>query len=176
MVFLGTPFEGSAKAEWGKVGKRLASMIPSIKTDDVKDLQERSAKLVSINNDLTKYVKERDRDHKKRPLDIVCYFEQYPMYIGIKDIGKIVTKPSAASLPAVTTLSIPANHDTMCKFSGDFVNGYISVSGQLMQWIKALDTKKNGKEDNEVCSACYQLLAGKLMMSNRVRRSSLLGQ
>ncbi|KAJ5722125.1 hypothetical protein N7488_000160 [Penicillium malachiteum] len=142
MIFLGTPFEGSARAEWDKVGSRLASMISSVRTDDIRELQKRSEKLGEIV--IT----------RKRPLEIVCYFEQYPMYIGTKDIGNIVTKPSAASLLGVTTLFVPANHNTMCKFSGDFVNGYISVSGQLMQWIKALDTGKKGEADNEVYS-CY---------------------
>jgi predicted alpha/beta hydrolase family esterase len=49
MLFLGTPFEGSKKAEWGKLGDRLKGIIPGIKTEDIKNLEERSAKLESIN-------------------------------------------------------------------------------------------------------------------------------
>lgn len=89
-------------------GKLLAQIVRA-KTDDIKDLQERSAKLISVNNDLIKYVKERDRDHKKRPLDIVCYFEEYHTYIDTrigpkKDIGKIVSKPSAAPYQELSTV------------------------------------------------------------------------
>jgi predicted alpha/beta hydrolase family esterase len=141
MLFLGTPFEGSKKAEWGKLGDRFKRIIPGIKTEDIKNLEERSAKLESINIALNKYVKERDRDRTRRPLNIVCYFEEHPTYEAGLSIGKIVKKPSATTLPAIPAFSIDADHQDMCKFAGDFLRGYQSVSGQLVQWVKDLKKK-----------------------------------
>jgi len=120
------------------------------KGSDVKDLEERSERLVHINRDFDVFIKGRDRDHGLRKVEIVCYFEEFPTYVRGKDIDKIVKKESAARLPAVTTLEIPANHSNMCKFAAEFVSGYVSVSGQLVQWIKQLEKKSD--EDAEVGS------------------------
>lgn len=147
------------------MGKRLASLFPSIKTDDIEDLEERSAKLMSINNDLVEYIKWRDRNRGKRPLEIAYYFEEQAT-IAKKNIGVIVTKPSPASLPGIAVFPIPSNHYNMCKFAGDFVNGYISVSGQLTRWISMLDIKDKTMGYNEVCFV-VRMLVGKLIICNR---------
>ena len=150
ILFLGTPFEGSKKAEWESLGGRLKKIIPGIKTDDLKDLKERSAKLQSINAALQNYVKARDRHGT--PLYAVCYFEEFPMYIDKTSIGYIVTKDSATFQNADLVLPIPGNHDTMCKFAETFVPGYERVSGQLAQWIKDLKPKNAADTDQKVSS------------------------
>ncbi|KAF2841091.1 hypothetical protein M501DRAFT_1013909 [Patellaria atrata CBS 101060] len=148
MIFLGTPFAGSDKASWGEMAAKFVTLFGiQTKDTDIKDLKERSARLIDINLDFDTFIKARDRDRKHGPVEIVCYYEAEPTYVGLKDIGKIVNKESAARLPAIAALSIPDNHTDMCKFAGEFSSGYASVSGQLEQWITALD--KRGNEDEE---------------------------
>jgi hypothetical protein len=149
IIFLGTPFAGSDKAPWGKIGLKIASLVGMTKSSDVKDLGERSERLVRINRDFDIFVKGRDRDQNLRKVEIICYFEEFPTYVAGQDIDKIVKKESAARLSAITTLGIPANHSNMCKFAADFVSGYVSVSGQLVQWVKQLERKPD--DDTEVC-------------------------
>ncbi|KAJ4356668.1 uncharacterized protein N0V89_004704 [Didymosphaeria variabile] len=148
ILFLGTPFEGSKKAEWGSFGERLKKMT-GIKTEDLKDLKERSAKLQSINAALQTYVKDRDRG---TPLYTVCYFEEFPTYVDKVDIGHIVTKDSATFQNADLVLPIPGNHHTMCKFGATYAPGYDRVEGQLVQWIKALKSKSPADTDQKVIS------------------------
>jgi predicted alpha/beta hydrolase family esterase len=150
ILFLGTPFEGSKKAEWETLGGRLKNIIPSIKTVDLKDLKDRSAKLQSINAALQIYVKDRDR--RATPLYIACYFEEFPTYKNGIDMGHIVTKESASFQNADIVLPIPGNHDTMCKFAAPYVPGYERVSGQLSQWIKDLKPKAAQDSDQQVNS------------------------
>lgn len=148
MIFLGTPFAGSDKAFWGEMATKLVTLLGvQTKDTDIKDLKERSARLIDINLDFATFIKARDRDQDHGPVEIVCYYEAEPTYVGLKDIGKIVKKGSAAQLPAIPALSIPDNHTDMCKFAGEFSSGFASVSGQLQQWIAKLD--KKGKEDED---------------------------
>jgi protein SERAC1 len=122
---------------------KIALLFGMTKSSDVKDLEERSERLMRINRDFDIFVKGRDRDNTLKKVEIVCYFEEFPTYITGKDIDKIVKKESAARLSAITTLGIPANHSNMYKFAADFVSGYVSVSGQLAQWIKQLEKTPN---------------------------------
>ncbi|KAL1606324.1 hypothetical protein SLS60_003726 [Paraconiothyrium brasiliense] len=150
ILFLGTPFEGSKKAEWESLGGRLKKIIPGIKTDDLKDLKERSAKLQSINAALQTRVKERDRT---TPLYIACCFEEFPTYVNKVDIGHIVTQESATFQNVDRVLPIPGNHDTMCKFAATYAPGYDRVEGQLVLWIKALESKATADKDQKVIFA-----------------------
>ncbi|KAK7189586.1 uncharacterized protein CC84DRAFT_1163034 [Paraphaeosphaeria sporulosa] len=149
MIFLGTPFAGSDKASWGEMAAKFVTLFGvQTKDTDIKDLNERSARLIDINLDFDTFIKGRDRDRKHGPVEIVCYYEADPTFIGPVCIGKVVSKESAARLPAIAALSIPDNHSDMCKFAGEFSSGYASVSGQLAQWITALDKRGEEGEDH----------------------------
>ncbi|RYO56649.1 hypothetical protein AA0116_g8440 [Alternaria tenuissima] len=134
VVFLGTPFEGSSKAEWGRTALRVVDCFSDTKKEDVKDLEERSAKLVSINEAFLKFLKARDRSGA--PVEVECFFEA----LSLKILGKrflIVPKKSAV-LPGIDGQSIEANHVDMCKFADEERSGFRSISEKLSQWIKAM--------------------------------------
>ncbi|OMP88505.1 Protein SERAC1, partial [Diplodia seriata] len=146
VMFLGTPFEGSEKAKWAATALRLLSLVSSTNDEKVKDLEERSAKLVSINDAFYKYWRSRDRSRvKKNFLEVACFFEEYPMKIGGKKVH-IVPKESAC-LKGIDPQSISAHHSDMCKFEDEYRNGYKCVTGQLQLWIKKLSSMSAERED-----------------------------
>lgn len=151
IIFLGTPFEGSSKAKWGNRALKILDMLNTTHKEDVKDLEERSAKLVSINTAFQKFLKARDRSESRDFLEVACFFEEYAMYkLGVK-IGVIVPKESAC-LPGIDPQSIQANHVDMCKFEDEDREGYKRISQKLSQWISDLDNrlKGSGRENSQV--------------------------
>jgi hypothetical protein len=152
LIFLGTPFEGSAKARWGSLALRYLSIISSTNNEKVKDLEERSQKIVSINEAFLKFLKVRDRT--PAPVEVACFFEEYPTYVAGKNLGMIVPKDSA-SLPGIDLFSIAANHVDMCKFEDEYRNGYTTISNMLNEWIKEFDEPPPDKEKN-VSLALYE--------------------
>jgi hypothetical protein len=111
--------------------------------EDVKDLEERSAKLMSINDAFQKFLKARDRSESREFVEVACFFEQYSMYKTGKKMGIIVPKESAR-LPGIDPQSIEANHVDMCRFEDEDREGYKSVLAQLNRWILDLDMQRNG--------------------------------
>jgi len=136
VVFLGTPFEGSAKARWASVAAKYLDLFTSTNREKIKDMEERSQKLASINEAFLKFLKARDRSSK--PVEIACFFEEYPTYIAGKNIGRIVPKNSA-TLPGIDPLPISANHADLCRFEDEERTGYINISNVLSQWIRSLE-------------------------------------
>lgn len=148
VIFLGTPFEGSEQARWGATALRFLSLVSSTNDEKVKDLEKRSAKLMSINDSFYKYVKTRDRSSKNF-LEVACFFEEYPMKIGGKKFH-IVPKESAC-LKGIDPQSIPAHHTDMCKFEDEYRNGFKCITDQLNRWIDALKTRSvEGAASSEV--------------------------
>ncbi|CAO2649496.1 Nn.00g068810.m01.CDS01 [Neocucurbitaria sp. VM-36] len=141
VIFLGTPFEGSSKAKWAGRALRILDYISTTHKDDVKDLEERSAKLMNINHEFQKFLKTRDRSETRQFVEIACYFEQYAMYKAGKKIGIIVPKESAC-LPGIDPQSIQANHVAMCQFEDEDREGFKSISQRLNQWISDLDNER----------------------------------
>lgn len=146
-VFLGTPFEGSSKAKWAGRALRMLDWVSTTHKEDVKDLEERSANLMSINNAFHKFLKARDRSESRRFVEVACFFEQYAMYKSGKKIGVIVPKESAC-LPGIDPQSIQANHVDMCRFEDEDREGYKSVSQRLSQWVSDLDRQPQGSATN----------------------------
>lgn len=151
LIFLGTPFEGSVKARWASVALKYLEVVRPTNNDKVKDLEKRSQKLVSINEAFLKFLKARDRS--PTPVEIACFFEEYPTYVAGKNIGMIVPK-SSAMLPGVDLLSISGSHAGMCRFEDEHRNGYISISNLLSQWIRALDVRPDKDENNVSVVRC----------------------
>jgi pimeloyl-ACP methyl ester carboxylesterase len=143
VVFLGTPFEGSSKAKWAGRALRMLDWVSTTHKEDVKDLEERSAKLMSINDAFQKFLKARDRSEARRFVEVACFFEQYAMYKAGKKIGIIVPKESAC-LPGIDPQSIQANHVDMCKFEDEDREGYKNISQRLSQWVSDLDRWREG--------------------------------
>ncbi|KAF9641528.1 alpha/beta-Hydrolase [Lasiodiplodia theobromae] len=158
VIFLGTPFEGSDKAKWAATALRLLSFVSSTNDEKVKDLEERSAKLISINDAFYKYLKKRDRSNvNKNFLEVACFFEVYPMKIGGMKMH-IVPKESAC-LKGIDPQSISAHHSDMCKFEDEYRDGYQCVSGQLQLWIKELSSRSAERRDtSQVVNHCVLLV------------------
>ena len=57
VVFLGTPFEGSSKAKWAGRALKVLDWVSTTHKEDVKNLGERSAKLININNAFQEFLK-----------------------------------------------------------------------------------------------------------------------
>lgn len=147
VIFLGTPFEGSSKAKWGGRALKILDWISTTHKEDIKDLEERSAKLTSVNEAFQKFLKVRDRSESREYVEIACFFEEYAMYKLGKKIGVIVPKESAC-LPGIDPQSIQANHVDMCKFEDEDREGYKRVSQKLGQWISDFDSRSKRTEEN----------------------------
>ena len=105
----------------------MLDWISTTHKEDVKDLEERSAKLININNAFQKFLKARDRSETGQFVEVACFFEQYAMYKAGKKIRIIVPKKSAC-LPGIDLQSIQANHVNMCKFEDEDREGYKNIS------------------------------------------------
>lgn len=151
VIFLGTPFEGSSKAKWAGRALKVLDLVGTTHKEDVKDLEERSAKLMSINDAFQKLLKARDRS--RQFIEVACFFEQYAVYKAGKKVGIIVPKESA-SLPGIDPQSIQDNHVDMCKFADDDREGYKNVSQRLSQWASDPDRAGNSAGADQVCLTC----------------------
>jgi hypothetical protein len=150
VIFLGTPFEGSSKAKWGSRALKLLDWVSTTHREDVKDLEERSAKLISINTAFQKYLKARDRSESREFMEVACFFEEYAMYKATKKLGVIVPKESAC-LPGIDPQLIQANHVDMCRFEDEDREGYKRISQKLSQWILDFESRSKGSgEDSQV--------------------------
>lgn len=164
IVFLGTPFEGSSKSKWAGRALKILDWISTTQKEDVKDLEERSAKLMSINEAFQKFLKARDRSETRQFVEVACFFEQYAIYKAGKKIGTIVPKESAR-LPGIDPQSIQANHVDMCKFEDEDREGYKNISQRLNQWISDLDRRVKGfTEESQKYSVCM----GDVNFSNKI--------
>jgi protein SERAC1 len=130
------------------------SYFKTTASQNIADLTERSAKLVSINDSFAKFLKERDRSRTKPFLEVACFFEDKNL---TKGLGKIVTKESASWL-GVDALSISKDHIAMVKFRDEENPGYQNVIGKLCQWIKDIDkpmSSKGGRVGGLNAQVCF---------------------
>lgn len=58
IIFLGTPFKGSSKTNWARTALRMLDWLGTTH-EDGKDLEERSTKLMSVNDAFQKFLKAR---------------------------------------------------------------------------------------------------------------------
>ncbi|KAI0502829.1 Alpha/Beta hydrolase protein [Xylaria bambusicola] len=133
-VFLGTPFEGSSIAKYGHAALGFLSHFTSTQTANLEALQKRSEKLTAITHLFAKFLKERDRSPTLPYLEVACFFEDRPLYKGPIKIGIIVPKESASWL-GVDAISIPKDHQEMCRFEDEDGSDYKSVAAKLRQFI-----------------------------------------
>ena len=127
----------------------MLDWVSTTHKEDMNDLEERSAKLMHINDAFQKFLKARDRSETGEFVEVACFFEQYAMYKAGKKIGIIVPKESAC-LPGIDPQSIQANHVGMCKFEDEDREGYKNISQRLSQWVSDLDRQRKGSAANQV--------------------------
>jgi hypothetical protein len=87
-----------------------------------------------------------ESNEENSKIEIVCFHEEYGSRIGVVSRAaqlslrhlltceQIVTKESA-SLSGYEPLSIPADHEDICKFTSKGDAGYQRVSDTLLRWI-----------------------------------------
>lgn len=138
-LFLGTPFQGSSLASYGSIAVTLLKYILRKPTqrDSLALLENKSKKLVDINQKFAKFLKERDLARDKSRLQIACFFEGIP----VTGTTLVVPKESATWL-GVDPLSIDANHMNMCRFDFPDREGFSKISGKLIQWIQEYEENK----------------------------------
>ena len=161
-LFLGTPFEGSNKANYASLAVSFLSYFMPTQTKSLEDLVERSDKLASICDLFAKFLKDRDRSQTKPYLEVACFFEACNLYQGKIKIGIIVPKESASWL-GVDALSISKDHVEMCKFEDEDGPAYKNVVGKLRQWIENIGESREtdqggvGGVDAQVCCSASNL-------------------
>lgn len=172
-AFLGTPFEGSSKAKFGKFAVRFLGWFTEVQEKSLEDLQAGSEKLASISDLFLKYVKQRDRAKKTPYLEVAFFFEERSTWKGDANVGIIVPKKSA-TLKGYDPISIPKDHIDMCKFDADDAPEYQSIAGKLRQWISdigkprktrkpkqaGISIRQSGKVDHRYNTGNYGVLAG----------------
>ncbi|KAJ2998783.1 hypothetical protein NUW58_g224 [Xylaria curta] len=144
-VFLGTPFEGSSIAKFGHAALGFLSHLTSTQTANLEALQKRSEKLTGITHLFAKFLGERDRSQTLPYMEVACFFEDRPLYKGPLKIGIIVPKESAGWL-GVDAISIPKDHQEMCRPEDEDGFDYKSVAAKLRQLIaKSEKPREAGK-------------------------------
>jgi len=133
----------------------MLDYFSSTHKEDMHDLEERSAKLIQVNDAFQKFLKARDRSRTGNVVEVACFFEQYAVYKGGKKVGVIVPKESAC-LPGIDALSIQANHSDMCKFEDGDREGFRAVSQRVKQWIDGLEKRKAAGDSKEKVKLLYR--------------------
>ncbi|KAI1873600.1 hypothetical protein JX265_005222 [Neoarthrinium moseri] len=137
-LFLGTPFQGSDFAKYGRLAARLLEYFTDTQTDNLETLKKHSVKIVAINDAFAKYLKERDRTKEMPYLEVACFFEERKLKKFGKDIGFIVPKESASWL-GTDALPISKNHMDMCRFEDEDETDYKNVAAKLREWVANSD-------------------------------------
>ncbi|KAI0113988.1 hypothetical protein GGR51DRAFT_578246 [Nemania sp. FL0031] len=138
ILFLGTPFKGSPKADYASILLAIVSCFLPTQPASIKDLRTRSQKLLAINIAFAKFLEGRHRSKGKPHLELACFFEELPLNTMT---GLIVPRESATWL-GQDAQSIQANHVDMCRFEDSLGSGYKSVAGKLSQWVKDIEKNK----------------------------------
>ncbi len=132
ICFLGTPHCGSALANWATLFGQIARTVKSINTELLRALEPKSSVLALIQGDFHAMLRGRVAEGRP-PLFVTCFYEELP----VPGVGEIVPKHSAI-LPAYNSIGIHANHMDMAKFTNAEDPGYLSVSSELLRWVRAV--------------------------------------
>jgi protein SERAC1 len=125
IAFMGTPHSGSFMAEWANIPASVFGLVKSTNTSLLQVLQTDNQYLESIQVEFLQLIRRLDDQR----LDITCFFEQLPYSV----VGCVVSKDSA-TFPGYNSVSIPANHRDMVRFSSVQDPGYTRLYHQLSRW------------------------------------------
>ncbi|KAI4112360.1 MAG: hypothetical protein LQ345_006482 [Seirophora villosa] len=145
IAFLGTPHQGSDKAQWAETGRRFVKLFKTTNAELSKDLDEKSEKLAKLGVQFPALLNSRAQSSKTR-IDVVCFYEGLSTRLGITDLGMIV-KESSACLAGYPRTLLDANHENMCKFQDRNDINYIRLSGLLARWVNELKSTAQGVSD-----------------------------
>lgn len=89
IAFLGTPHQGSNKAQWAESGKNFLSLFSRKTTGGVlKELEQGSDTLVKLGVAFPTWLSHRAGKPKTK-VEIVCFFEELSSSVGGTSIGKV---------------------------------------------------------------------------------------
>jgi len=132
ILFLGTPHNGSSKAQLASIGRRLLDTVAPSRVWDtdgqlVDALKEGSETLQNITDQFAPLMK---RFH------VYFFWEQEKTNLGTS-WGYVVDEHSAAPILDDTERSgIAASHTEMCKFESTSASGYITVVSAVMRYAR----------------------------------------
>ncbi|KAL9002858.1 MAG: hypothetical protein Q9188_004242 [Gyalolechia gomerana] len=156
IAFLGTPHQGSDKAQWAETGRRFIKLFKTTNAELSKDLDEKSEKLAKLGKQFPALLNSRAQTPETR-IDIVCFYEGLTTRLGIIDIGMIV-KESSACLPGYPRTLLDANHENMCKFKDNDDDNYLRLSGLLARWVTELKSTQGASDEQIVNYWCLESL------------------
>ena len=141
LAFLGTPFGGSDTAKWTAVFERLSRLIysSSVNKNLLDHLRTDSHELKLLIERFSKWLDAQQKPGGKRIHIVWFYEEQASKY------GHIVPHDSARLQP-YREISLPADHQGICKFDNLQDTKNIEVRNFLMQCI---DDIKAADKDEE---------------------------
>lgn len=163
IAFLGTPFRGSDTAWWADMGRKLASLLQDTNKTILSDLKQESYQLKAIAEEFPQWLREREGKPETK-VEIVFFTEELttgnlgkvsepkPDQDDVADRVKIVTDDSA-HIKGYKALTLHANHQDMCKFSGKDDDKYQAVLDVLRRWVNKLkEPPEEVKKPREVSS------------------------
>jgi pimeloyl-ACP methyl ester carboxylesterase len=129
IVFLGTPFYGSAPAKYLDVLRKVVEVFCSTNTKKIHDLKETSEKLGLLVESFASRLHQRLAAGEG--VEVQFFYET------LKTHGVLIVPESNARIIGYGAhASIHANHIDMCKFSSEKDEGYKSVSAAIRKLVK----------------------------------------
>lgn len=88
IAFLGTPHQGSDKAQWAETARRFIHLFKTTNAELSKDLDEKSEKLAKLGVQFPNLLRTRAQTPKIR-IDVVCFYEGLTTRVGGVDYGMV---------------------------------------------------------------------------------------
>lgn len=89
IAFLGTPHQGSDKAQWAEIGKKFLTLLSLKSTGGLlKELEQRSDTLVKLGVAFPQWLSHRAGKPETK-VEIICFFEELSSSVGGHSIGKV---------------------------------------------------------------------------------------
>ncbi|MCJ1476880.1 hypothetical protein MMC13_005549 [Lambiella insularis] len=138
IVFLGTPHHGSTKAGNAEDARRLASLLGFDTTDhNIRALQVDSTELQLIHEEFI------DLYQKGQHFKVFTFQESKGVAgTSFLKLNKKVVKTFSSSLDNAPSLSITANHRSICRFPNRDDEGYQQVSAQIQEYVSNIQRRK----------------------------------
>lgn len=158
IAFLGTPHQGSDKAQWAETGRCFIKYFKTTNAELSKDLDKRSEKLAKLGVQFPTLLNSRAQEPETR-IDVVCFYEGLTTRLGLVDLGMIV-KESSACIAGYPRTLLDANHENMCKFKDRNDINYVRLSGLLVRWVQELKNAQEATKEKTATHSSYTVYSG----------------
>ncbi|XXH05092.1 hypothetical protein Hte_011516 [Hypoxylon texense] len=131
IVFMGTPHEGSWRADWARIPVRTLSPFKSMNRTLLDLLQDGNKLLELSQTRFWSMMRElRESGHQ---VEATCFYEE----LGMPVAGIIVSKASA-TVESYQAISIHSDHSGMVKFASKEDSGFQKVHWELERWTSGI--------------------------------------